>query len=108
MISFKDFKKMEMRVGTIEKAERVLDSKKLIKMRVSFADEERQVVAGLIGHYEPKDLEKKQFVFVTNLEHAKLMGIESEAMILAAVEGKEEKVILIKPEKEISNGTLIE
>lgn len=108
MISFKDFKKMEMRVGTVEKAERVKGSKKLIKMQVDFGSEQRQAVAGLLGHYRPEELEGKQYVFVTNLEHAKLMGLESEAMILAAVEGKEEKVVLIKPEKETKNGTLIE
>ena len=108
MISFKDFKKVEMRIGTVKKAEEVQGSRKLIKMRVDFGDEERQVVAGLKEHYKPEELEGNQYVFVTNLEHARFMGEESEAMILAAVEGKEEKVVLIKPEKRVSNGTGVE
>lgn len=107
MISFKKFKELEFRVGTVKKAESVEGSKKLIKMMVSFGNEERQAIAGLKGFYDPKDLENKQFVFVTNLEHAKFMGLESEAMILAAVKGKEEEVVLIKPEKPIDDGTIV-
>ena len=106
MISFKQFKKMEMKVGTVKKAEEVIGSKKLIKMQVDFGGETRQVVAGLKEHYRPEDLEGKQYVFVTNLEHAKFMGEESEAMILAAVEGKE--VVLLKPEKQVGDGTRVE
>ncbi|MBD3155161.1 MAG: methionine--tRNA ligase [Candidatus Aenigmarchaeota archaeon] len=108
MISFKDFKKMEIRVGTVKEAERVDGSKKLIKMQVDFGDFQRQVVAGLYPHYEPKELKEEQWIFMTNLEYAKLMGLESEAMILAAVEGKEEKVVCLKPEKEVEDGTRIE
>ena len=50
---------------------------------------------------------EEQWVFITNLEHAKLMGLESEAMILAAVEGEEEKVICLRPDKEVKDGTQI-
>jgi len=77
-------------------------------LQVDFGDFQRQVVSGLIGHYTPEQLKGNQYVFVTNLEHAKLMGVESEAMILAAVEGNDEKVILLRPEKEAKNGTKIE
>jgi methionyl-tRNA synthetase len=108
MISFKDFKKMEFRVGTVKEADRVEGSKKLIKMQVDFGDFQRQVVAGLYPHYEPKELREEQWVFMTNLEHTKLMGEVSEAMILAAVEGDEEKVVCLKPEKEVKDGTRVE
>ncbi|PIV68888.1 MAG: methionine--tRNA ligase [Candidatus Aenigmarchaeota archaeon CG_4_10_14_0_8_um_filter_37_24] len=107
MIPFKYFKKMEFRVGTVKEAEAVEESDKLIKMRVDFGDFQRQVVAGLTPYYKPEDLSGKQWVFITNLEHAKLMGIESEAMILAAVEGEHEKVVCLKPDKAVKNGTPI-
>jgi len=106
MITFKEFKKMEMKVGTITKIEEVPNSKNLIKLKVDIGGEVKQAVAGIKGYYQPSELEGKQFVFMTNLEPAKLMGELSEIMILAAVEG--DRVVLIKPEKEISNGAIIE
>jgi methionyl-tRNA synthetase len=108
MLSFSDFKKMEIKVGTVKEAEAVEGSKKLVKMQVDFGDFERQVVAGILNHYKPEELVGKQWIFVTNLEHAKLMGIESQAMILAAVEGKENKVVCLKPDKEVKNGTPVQ
>jgi methionine--tRNA ligase beta chain len=106
MLSFNDFKKLEMRVGTVKKVLEIPNSKKLLKMQVDIGGTLKQVIAGIKGYYKPEELEGKQFVFVTNLEPAKLMGELSEIMILAAVEG--DKVILIKPEKEINNGAIIE
>ncbi len=106
MITFNDFKKMEMKVGTVKKVEEILNSKKLIRMQVDIGGTLKQVIAGIKGYYKPEELEGKQFVFLTNLEPAKLMGELSEIMILAAVKG--DKVVLIKPEKEIDNGAMIE
>jgi methionine--tRNA ligase beta chain len=106
MISFKDFMKMEMKVGTIKKVEEIPNSKNLIKLKVDISGEVKQAVAGIKTHYKPSELEGKQFIFMTNLEPAKLMGELSEIMILAAVEG--ERVVLLKPDKEISNGAAVE
>ena len=106
MISFKDFKKIEMRVGIVEKVEDMPQSEKLMKMQVDIGGEKRQVVAGLKGYYKPEELEGKKFVFVTNLEPATLMGEKSEAMVLAAV--KDRKVVLIQPEKDIDIGATVE
>ena len=106
MITFNDFKKLEMKVGTIKKAEEIPTSKKLIKMQVDIGGTMKQVIAGIKGYYKPEELQGKQFVFLTNLEPAKLMGKLSEIMILAAV--KEDKVVLVRPEKEIDNGAIIE
>jgi len=106
MISFKEFKKMEMKVGTIKKVEEIPNSKNLLKLKVDIGGTVKQAVAGIKGYYKLSELEGKQFVFLTNLESAKLMGELSEIMVLAAVEG--ERVVLIKPEKEISNGAIIE
>ncbi|MDI6825655.1 MAG: methionine--tRNA ligase subunit beta [Candidatus Aenigmarchaeota archaeon] len=106
MISFKDFKKIEMRVGTVEEVLEIPNSKNLLKFQVDIGGSIKQAIAGIKGYYKPEELEGKQFIFVTNLEPAKLMGELSEIMILAAVEGN--KVVLIKPEKEISNGAIVE
>jgi methionyl-tRNA synthetase len=106
MISFEEFKKVKMQVGTIKKVEDIPNSKNLLKLQVDLGGEVKQAVVGIKGHYQPEELEGKQFVFVTNLEPAKLMGELSEVMILAAVEG--DRVVLIKPEKEISNGSTVE
>jgi len=106
MIRFKEFKRLEMKVGTIQEIEDMPGSQKLIKMKVDFGGEIRQVLAGLKNIINPEEIKGKQYVFVTNLEPARMMGQLSEAMVLAAVEG--EKVVLVKPEKEVSNGTMIE
>ncbi|MBS3052845.1 MAG: methionine--tRNA ligase subunit beta [Candidatus Aenigmarchaeota archaeon] len=104
MISVDKFRDIEMRVGTVEKVEEISGSKNLYKLTVNIGDEKRQVISGIKKYYKPEDLEGKQFVFVTNLEHATLMGQKSEAMILAATDENKDKVILIKPEKYTDNG----
>jgi methionyl-tRNA synthetase len=83
VISFKEFQKLDLRVGTIIRAEPIPKSKKLVKLTVDVG-EERTVVAGIAGHYEAGDLEGRQVVLVANLEPAKLMGVESQGMVLAA------------------------
>lgn len=83
LVSFDQFQKMDIRVGTIKSAEAVSGSKKLIKLTVDIG-EERIVVAGLLGHYAEQDLAGKQALFVANLEPVKLMGVESQGMVLAA------------------------
>lgn len=106
MISFKEFKKMKMKVGTVTEVEDIPNSKNLIKLKVDIGGEVKQAVAGLRNHYQPSELEGKQFVFLTNLEPTKLMGELSEIMVLAAVE--DHKVALIRPDKEMSNGAAVE
>lgn len=103
MISFEDFKKVEMRVGKILKVEDIEGSRNLYKLLVDFGDEKRTCVSGIKNEYGKEELEGKKFVFVTNLEPRKIMGIESECMILAA-EDSEGKIVLIAPEKDIKEG----
>lgn len=83
-ISIDDFAKTDLRIAEILTAEKVKKSKKLIKMTVSLGDETRTVVSGIAEYYTPEDLVGKHVIFVANLKPAKLMGIESEGMILAA------------------------
>jgi methionine--tRNA ligase beta chain len=105
MISFEEFKKIELKVGKVLNAEKIEGSEKLLKLIVDLGDEKRQLVAGIAKYYEPEDLIDKEIVVVANLEPKKLMGIESQGMLLAAnVDG--EPVILI-PEKEVPPGTIV-
>src|SRR5439155_13164332 len=84
-----DFAKVELRVAEVIAAERVPKSKKLLKLTVSLGAEQRTLVAGIAEHYAPAELVGKKVVVVANLEPAKLMGIESNGMVLAAsTEGK--------------------
>jgi methionine--tRNA ligase beta chain len=105
MISFEDFQKIELKVAKIIEAEKIERSEKLLKLIVDLGNEKRQLVAGIAKYYRPEDLIGKEIVIVANLEPKKLMGIESQGMLLAAnVDGK--PVILI-PEKEVPPGTKI-
>lgn len=104
-VSFDQFAALELKVGKILSAEKISGSDKLLKLEVSFGDESRQVVSGIALYYKPEELQDKQFVFVTNLEPRKIMGLDSQAMILAAdVDG--EAVCLI-PSREVPVGTKI-
>ena len=79
-----DFLKLEMRVGKIVSAEPIAKSKKLLKLQIDIGAEVRQVVAGLAEDYSPETLPGRLVVVVTNLKPAKLMGVESNGMIVAA------------------------
>jgi methionyl-tRNA synthetase len=86
-ITIDDFSKVDLRVAQVIEAEAVPKSKKLLKLRVSLGDEERTVLAGIAEHYAPGDLVGKKVVVVANLQPAKLMGIESQGMVLAGSAG---------------------
>ncbi|MDX1535820.1 MAG: methionine--tRNA ligase subunit beta [Candidatus Spechtbacterales bacterium] len=107
MISFDDFKKLDMRAGTIMEAEHIEDSDKLMKLLVNLGDEvgERQIIAGIGKNHVPENVEGRQIIVLVNLEPKKLMGLESEGMLLAA--GPEEGPVLLMPENEVPPGTKI-
>jgi methionyl-tRNA synthetase len=83
-ITIDDFVKVQLKVAKILTAERVPKSEKLIKLQVDLGGEQRQIVAGIGKKYEPEHLLGKKIVIVANLKPAKLMGIESQGMVLAA------------------------
>lgn len=82
-ISIDDFKKVEIRVGEVLSAEEIEGSDKLLKLKVNFGTEERQVLSGIKAHVAPEQIVGKRFPFVTNLAPRMMMGLESQAMILA-------------------------
>jgi len=104
MTTHDDFKKLDLRVAEILDAQRVDGSEKLLKLKISTGDEERQILAGIAKFYEPEKLLGRQIIVVANLEPRKLMGEESQGMLLAA--GDEEPILLV-PDKEAPVGSKI-
>ncbi len=89
IIGFDEFKKMDLRVAKILKAERVPGTTKLLKLEADLGTEKRTMVAGVADTYAPEDLVGKSLIVIANLKPAVIRGIESQAMLLAAeVEGK--------------------
>ncbi|MBI5639967.1 MAG: methionine--tRNA ligase [Nitrospirae bacterium] len=105
LISIQDVLKVELKVGKILSAERVKKSDKLIKLQVD-TGEQRQIVAGIGKAYSPEDLVGKKIVIVANLQPAKLMGVESNGMLLAAT-GSDGVPVIIMPEKDVEEGSKI-
>lgn len=87
-ITIDDFAKIDLRVATVVAAERVPKTDKLIKLQVKIGDEERTIVSGIAQHYEPENLIGKNVIVIANLKPAKLRGIESRGMVLAASDGE--------------------
>lgn len=102
-ITIDDFNKVEIRIGTILEAERVPDTDKLIKLKVDFGGEERQIVSGIAEYVEVEYLIGKQCPFITNLEPRVIKGLESNGMILA-IGG--ETFALLHPHKEVIPGAV--
>jgi methionyl-tRNA synthetase len=104
-ITIEEFQKIDIRVADVVECERVKNSEKLLKLKVKIGNEERQIVAGIGKHYSPEELVGKKVIVVANLKPAKLMGIESQGMLLAAV--KDEKLTLITTLGEIESGSQV-
>ena len=103
LISIEDFQKVHLRVAEVLAAEKVAKSEKLLKIKVSLGKEERQILAGIAKNYSPEDIVGKKVVIVANLKPAKLMGMESQGMVLA-VEG-DGKLNLLNIDPSVPNGT---
>jgi methionyl-tRNA synthetase len=89
LISFEEFKKMDLRVVKVLTAEKVPGTNKLLKLQIDLGNEQRQIVAGVAETYAPEDLIGKEFIVIANLQPAVIRGIESQGMLLAAeVEGQ--------------------
>ncbi len=105
VLTIDDFAKVELKIGKILHAEKVPKSEKLIKMKVDIG-EERQIVAGIGKAYTPDELVGKSIVVVANLKPAKLMGVESHGMLLAAADESGNPVILA-PERSVKEGVRV-
>jgi len=104
-IKIDDFGKVELRVAEVVAAEPLPKSKKLLKLTVSLGEEQRTLVAGIAEHYTPAELVGKKVVVVANLEPAKLMGVESNGMVLAASIGG--KLAVLTPDRDLPPGAKV-
>lgn len=106
-ISFKEFKEMDIRVGTIKAVKDHPDADKLYLILVDFGKEERdrQIIAGIKDWYKKEELIGKKVIVLLNLEPKIIRGIESNGMLLAAE--YEDKVVLLTVEKDIPNGSRV-
>ena len=103
-ISYNDFGKLDIRIGTVLAAERVPETDKLIKCTIDFGElGERTIVSGIAEWKTPEELVGKQFPYIVNLAPRVLKGIESQGMLVAASD--ESGVALLSPERNIAPGT---
>jgi methionyl-tRNA synthetase len=102
-IQYDDFAKMDIRIGTILEAEKLPKSDKLLKFLVDDGFEKRTILSGIAKHFSPEEMIGKQVIFLANLAPRKMMGIESNGMILMA-ENRDGSLALLQPHKEVWNG----
>jgi methionyl-tRNA synthetase len=102
-IQYDDFAKMDIRIGTIIEAEKVAKSKKLLKLKIEDGIKQRTILSGIGEHFQPENIIGQQVSFLANLAPRKMMGMESEGMILMA-EDKDGSLAFVQPSKAVWNG----
>jgi len=105
-ISFDDFSKMDLRIATIEAAERVPKTDKLLKLSINLGSEKRTVVSGIAGSFSPEEVVGRQVCLIANLEPRNIKGIMSQGMILM-VEDENKKLVFVKPGEDVPAGTVV-
>src|SRR3989344_1493311 len=105
MISYEDFKKLDIRIAKIMVAEKIEGSDKLMRLEIALGDEQRQIVAGIAKQYFADELIGREIVIVANLEPRTLKGLESQGMLLAA--DNEGRPILLGPDAEVPAGSIV-
>ena len=102
MVTYEEFSKLKFKVGTVVDVKDHPEADKLYVLSVDLGTEVRQIVAGMKAYYKASEMKGKQVIVVSNLKPAKLRGIESQGMVLAAEKGKD--VVLLSVDKMIKNG----
>lgn len=105
-ISYEDFAKLDIRTGTVIKAEKIAKTKKLMKLSVNTGVDKRTVVAGIAEHFNPEDIEGKKVAILINLEPRKIRGVESQGMILMS-ENPDGKLVFVSPSGGAADGSII-
>ena len=104
-ISFKEFQKIDVRVGTIESIEDIEQADKLVKLSVNFGDHQRQILAGIkTERVDPGMIIGRQALFVVNIEPRKMMGVASEGMLFDIGYADDITPVLAVPESPVPNG----
>lgn len=105
LVKYEDFAKLDLRVGKVVECVRKEESNKLLRLTVDFgAEGTRNILSGIYPAHKPEDIKGKQFIFVINLEPRKLMGEESQGMLLCA---DDERLSPLKPKSKSAPGTAI-
>jgi len=107
LISIEEFRRLDLRVARVLAAERVAGADKLLRLEVQVGEEKRQIVAGIARHCEPETLVGKDIVIVANLQPAKIRGLESKGMLLAASTDDGVRLSLIVPERPMPAGSRV-
>ena len=105
MITFNEFKKMEIKVGEVKEVKEHPNANKLYILTVDIGGQLRQLVAGIKEYYQPNELLNKQIVVVANLEPAIIRGVKSEGMLLAAQD--ENSISVLTIDKPVKSGSLV-
>lgn len=105
MVNLEDLQKLDIRIAKVLEAERVPDTDKLLKMKVDIGTEQRTIVSGIALSYSPEDMIGREIVVIVNLEPRTIKGIESQGMLFATKE--EGRVVLLKPDSEVTPGSSI-
>jgi methionyl-tRNA synthetase len=106
VITYDDFMKTHLKVAEVIDAERVPKSEKLLKLKVKLGNEEKQIIAGIAKDYSPEDIKGKKVIVVANLKPAKLMGMESQGMVLA-IENEEGKLQVLSVDNSVKSGSRV-
>ena len=106
-ISFDDFAKVKLRVGRVIEASEHPNADKLLVLKVDLGDEQRQICAGIKGHYEPEALVGKNLIVVANLAPRRMRGLDSQGMLLAASSADHTQVIVLTTDAEIAPGSSV-
>ncbi len=104
-VGLEDFQRLDLRVARVLSAEKVTGTDRLMKLQVEVGDDTRQVVAGVGNCYRPEDLEGKMVILVANLKPARIRGLESRGMLLAAQEG--DRIALLTVDRELPTGSKV-
>jgi len=106
-ITFDDFTKLDLRVAKVLEACEHPNADRLLILKIDLGTEQRQLVAGLKGYYQPEDLVGRLIVVVKNLAPRKMRGEESQGMLLAASDEEKSQVILLSPSADIAPGARV-
>lgn len=106
-ISFDDFIKIKLRVGKVIEASDHPNADKLLVLKVDLGDEQRQICAGIKGHYTPEELVGKNLILVANLAPRMMRGLESQGMLLAASNSDHSKIIVVTTDTDIEPGSSV-
>ena len=106
-VTFDEFEKMDIRIGTVLEAEKVKGADKLLKLKIDTGIDVRTVVSGIALHYTPEEMINKQVSILVNLAPRKIKGIESQGMILMAENDKGELSLVSPTKKNVNNGSTV-